>query len=36
MFRNVYALMKTGGVLMTYCAKGDVRSMLFPAVLLLL
>jgi tRNA U34 5-methylaminomethyl-2-thiouridine-forming methyltransferase MnmC len=24
-FRNVYALMKEGGVLMTYCAKGDVR-----------
>ncbi len=30
-FRNVYALMKTGGVLMTYCAKGDVRRAMLAA-----
>ncbi len=30
-FRNVYALMKTGGVLMTYCAKGDVRRAMLTA-----
>lgn len=30
-FRNVYALMKTGGVLMTYCAKGDVRRAMIAA-----
>ena len=30
-FRNVYALMKEGGVLMTYCAKGDVRRAMLAA-----
>ena len=30
-FRNVYALMKKGGVLMTYCAKGDVRRAMLAA-----
>jgi tRNA U34 5-methylaminomethyl-2-thiouridine-forming methyltransferase MnmC len=30
-FRNVYALMKEGGVLMTYCAKGDVRRAMIAA-----
>lgn len=30
-FRNVYALMKMGGVLMTYCAKGDVRRAMIAA-----
>ncbi len=30
-FRNVYALMKEGGVLMTYCAKGDVRRAMLVA-----
>jgi tRNA U34 5-methylaminomethyl-2-thiouridine-forming methyltransferase MnmC len=30
-FRNVYALMKGGGVLMTYCAKGDVRRAMLAA-----
>lgn len=30
-FRNVYALMKMGGVLMTYCAKGDVRRAMLAA-----
>ena len=30
-FRNVYGLMKTGGVLMTYCAKGDVRRAMLSA-----
>ena len=30
-FRNVYALMKEGGVLTTYCAKGDVRRAMIAA-----
>ena len=30
-FRNVYALMKEGGVWMTYCAKGDVRRAMLAA-----
>jgi tRNA U34 5-methylaminomethyl-2-thiouridine-forming methyltransferase MnmC len=30
-FGNVYALMKEGGVLMTYCAKGDVRRAMLAA-----
>jgi tRNA U34 5-methylaminomethyl-2-thiouridine-forming methyltransferase MnmC len=30
-FRDVYALMKEGGVLMTYCAKGDVRRAMLAA-----
>lgn len=30
-FRNVYALMKMGGVLTTYCAKGDVRRAMLAA-----
>ena len=30
-FRNVYALMRKGGVLMTYCAKGDVRRAMLAA-----
>ena len=30
-FRNVYALMKEGGVLTTYCAKGDVRRAMLAA-----
>ena len=30
-FQNVYALMKEGGVLMTYCAKGDVRRAMLAA-----
>ena len=30
-FRNVYALMKEGGVLTTYCAKGDVRRAMLTA-----
>ena len=30
-FRNVFALMKEGGVLMTYCAKGDVRRAMLAA-----
>ena len=30
-FRNVYELMKVGGVLMTYCAKGDVRRAMLAA-----
>ena len=30
-FRNVYALMKEGGVMTTYCAKGDVRRAMLAA-----
>ena len=30
-FRNVYELMKMGGVLTTYCAKGDVRRAMLAA-----
>ena len=30
-FRNVYGLMKKGGVLTTYCAKGDVRRAMLAA-----
>ena len=30
-FRNVYALMRKGGVLTTYCAKGDVRRAMLAA-----
>ena len=30
-FRNVYGLMKVGGVLTTYCAKGDVRRAMLAA-----
>ncbi len=30
-FRNVYALMKGGGVMTTYCAKGDVRRAMLAA-----
>ena len=30
-FRNVYALMKKGGVMTTYCAKGDVRRAMLAA-----
>ena len=30
-FRNVYGLMKVGGVLTTYCAKGDVRRAMIVA-----
>ena len=30
-FRNVYMLMKEGGVLTTYCAKGDVRRAMLAA-----
>lgn len=30
-FKNVYALMKEGGVMTTYCAKGDVRRAMLAA-----
>lgn len=30
-FRNVYALMRKGGVMTTYCAKGDVRRAMLAA-----
>ena len=30
-FRNVYGLMKAGGVMTTYCAKGDVRRAMLAA-----
>ena len=30
-FRNVYALMREGGVMTTYCAKGDVRRSMLAA-----
>ena len=30
-FRNVYGLMKEGGVMTTYCAKGDVRRAMLAA-----
>ena len=30
-FRNVYALMREGGVMTTYCAKGDVRRAMLAA-----
>ena len=30
-FKNVYALMKEGGVMTTYCAKGDVRRAMLKA-----
>ena len=30
-FRNVYALMRMGGVMATYCAKGDVRRAMLAA-----
>ena len=30
-FRNVYGLMKVGGVMTTYCAKGDVRRAMLAA-----
>ncbi len=30
-FKNLYALMKEGGVMTTYCAKGDVRRAMLAA-----
>jgi tRNA U34 5-methylaminomethyl-2-thiouridine-forming methyltransferase MnmC len=30
-FRNLYKLMKMGGVMTTYCAKGDVRRAMLKA-----